>query len=913
MLISDRDQFWIGTQRSSTTPVGVVMPLPMSSKAVRPLRYRLPNPPPLFVGRRQEVKLLSRALERAPMSVVCGLGGIGKTSLALHTLHTHFRDAADSALYLRLGSSVTSGDLGTIVVQAVTDLLEPGKAEERGSLNQDTLVATAIELAERGRHWIVLDDVHLIGTDSINKQVDLIARYARHSRWLVISRVRPQVPNLEAQTVDLSGLEPKALTQLARAWMPRSSRGAIDETVAKSAGSPWLLRYGAARSFNDSETINVLDGLSERAELLVTRLSALLEPVSESVLTRLCSTEIAAPYRELEARGLVDRTPDGYVRLHDVARVYVRRLLNAQRIEQTEQQVAQILAAESDSITRLECLRLHLSTGNQAAFERGLTTWGDRLIQAGYAQQLAGLIDSSNDGSLEPWRFRVALELNQVERIRSFLKREPTTAADFYLTSRAHLMLGEPAQAAEAAAEATSLAPESDDPEFADRCLLVAAEALDSLMDYDAAHQRLDLIRTAEGDLAIRRDAIRLNCWVLQNRLDEAETAAAALATCLPGARIQTRAFAARILSRAYNLLGQPREALALLDRLASDPLMSSDPNWLDMLYLRSANTMEDGRLREAAAQRAPLQAFMELSPRQRPYHLFLEGVHRFTVGELNGLEQILMDARQGYLDQGRLLSAIVSTLYVGMLNAMRGRPEFPGLDSTTAVADDLGAFLIQAGQLEVRIRRGEVIAAGQWPQHLEVGDAPVELNRLRALSSIARGEPDAAVRYAREAALLANTRGEHLREIDVVQLVCEALVVQGEPDALAATARGLGEMAERFGSRRLATESRFFSTIVDAADVWPGDLEEIAAAESWCPVAARRAQALLGGKPLLDAVDLAIVAAVRGHARWSSIISMDAMPANRTSPWRTGWGVDLLRCQIWLPDGRRADLLLLE
>src|SRR5688572_23828044 len=55
-------------------------------RAPPPLQHRLPNPPPLFVGRAQDSAELTELIARAPVAVVCGVGGVGKTSLVLATL-----------------------------------------------------------------------------------------------------------------------------------------------------------------------------------------------------------------------------------------------------------------------------------------------------------------------------------------------------------------------------------------------------------------------------------------------------------------------------------------------------------------------------------------------------------------------------------------------------------------------------------------------------------------------------------------------------------------------------------------------------------------------------------------------------------------------------------------------------------
>src|SRR6188768_3582037 len=83
--------------------------LPLPPRAPLPLRYRLPNPPPVFVGRRREVLELAKRIERAPVSVVRGLGGIGKTALVLATLHQRFAARREDVAVIRLAREAEAG------------------------------------------------------------------------------------------------------------------------------------------------------------------------------------------------------------------------------------------------------------------------------------------------------------------------------------------------------------------------------------------------------------------------------------------------------------------------------------------------------------------------------------------------------------------------------------------------------------------------------------------------------------------------------------------------------------------------------------------------------------------------------------------------------------------------------------
>src|SRR5262245_58228116 len=65
-----------------------------------PSFLRLPNPPAVFVGRTHEIRWLRGAIERAPVTLIDGASGLGKSALALFVLHTRFKARVESTAYL---------------------------------------------------------------------------------------------------------------------------------------------------------------------------------------------------------------------------------------------------------------------------------------------------------------------------------------------------------------------------------------------------------------------------------------------------------------------------------------------------------------------------------------------------------------------------------------------------------------------------------------------------------------------------------------------------------------------------------------------------------------------------------------------------------------------------------------------
>ncbi len=243
-------------------------------QAALPLRYRLPNPPPLFVGREQESQALMTALHRSPVVGVCGPGGVGKTALALSLLPRlpEFRPDRALLIELRPGQPVEDVRLQIIRVLARVNGIE--QVDWTGTLrDEDSIGGTLIDLAESDGWWIVLDDLHHIDPQAATALLFLLSRYARRSRWIVTSRRIPPVTELSPQIVSLTGLPDEDLQRLITAYMPDLPEKRIQEVLSASGGSPWLLQQVLVVPSGNEVNDRLLDGLPGGAREFLKALS----------------------------------------------------------------------------------------------------------------------------------------------------------------------------------------------------------------------------------------------------------------------------------------------------------------------------------------------------------------------------------------------------------------------------------------------------------------------------------------------------------------------------------------------------------------------------------------------------------------------------------------------------------------
>lgn len=108
LTIGERIWNWVNRK-----PEGNPEPTPLTSQPLPPIRalHSLPSPLPDFTGRANEIIWLLRDLRRGAHVAIGGLtgmGGLGKTALALAAAHLLSKEYSDAQIYLQLRGTTTA-------------------------------------------------------------------------------------------------------------------------------------------------------------------------------------------------------------------------------------------------------------------------------------------------------------------------------------------------------------------------------------------------------------------------------------------------------------------------------------------------------------------------------------------------------------------------------------------------------------------------------------------------------------------------------------------------------------------------------------------------------------------------------------------------------------------------------------
>ncbi|HRI67218.1 MAG TPA: hypothetical protein PK156_23405 [Polyangium sp.] len=183
-----------------------IMARQSSSLASLPVEFRLPNPPAIFCGRRQEIQWLRKAFARGPVTVVEGEGGFGKSALTHYVLHTRFPERIESALFISLRDRVPDEFVALSIARAL--VLANGLRDFDWSellASPEALTTLAIDLADTRERWVLLDDLHHCPAAEVAGFLRQACRYARRSKWIVTTRFAPRIDELTGQVLSVNG------------------------------------------------------------------------------------------------------------------------------------------------------------------------------------------------------------------------------------------------------------------------------------------------------------------------------------------------------------------------------------------------------------------------------------------------------------------------------------------------------------------------------------------------------------------------------------------------------------------------------------------------------------------------------------------------------------------------------------
>jgi hypothetical protein len=121
----------------------------------------------------------------------------------------------------------------------------------------------------------------------------------------------------------------------------------------------------------------------------------------------------------------------------------------------------------------------------------------------------------------------------------------------------------------------------------------------------------------------------------------------------------------------------------------------------------------------------------------------------------------------------------------------------------------------------------------------------------------------------------------------------------------LETAAASLKKLGVQMGSSRYEREGHFSSSTAGSTD-WPAALLQAAGDDQVAPVAARRAQALLGSAPSLDAVDVRVVSRLAKRMGWETVrfFCVEGGPKETAR-----WGATSQGHHVWRTDGGKVSL----
>jgi tetratricopeptide (TPR) repeat protein len=346
--VQDQSQV-VNVAHAETVIVGVEDAVGTGQAVPLPPATSLPNPPEPFVNRAAERAALAEKLRRGGAHLLCGLGGVGKSALALRVAHDLAGEGAfpDGVFWLPLESGPTPE---MAAVWLATALGVTGGADPLGALagllraryplivldNAEAAVDAAEELLKhRGRAAVLVTsrDVR-VGATAIPGAVDDLAPLEADDAADLLRAWLGKVPIADAQAAevcDLVGGLPLALV-LAAAFMARELRGSADpaaEYLDLLRATPLAaLEMGDRRDTSVRVTFDLswrrLDDDASRA-LAVLALAPGDSVGTAGVAAGLDADEAAAraALRDLTRLSLAEREGDR-IRTHPLVRHYAR-------------------------------------------------------------------------------------------------------------------------------------------------------------------------------------------------------------------------------------------------------------------------------------------------------------------------------------------------------------------------------------------------------------------------------------------------------------------------------------------------------------------------------------------------------------------------------------------------------------
>lgn len=904
------------------------LPAGSEGSVTLPLRYRVPNPPPHFTGRGALLEELGVALGRGPLTLVVGPPGIGKTALVSQLLAAQFPEQLERSVYVPVRRSTPPEDIRIEIGRALFRTRNLGEAQWRSAVSDiEALSAVSLDLAETADWWVVIDDAQLAEPSSTRELASLVRRYARRSKWVLVSSRKDVGSELSSDVVDVGAMSAVELRKVAAEQASDTARPRLDELVASAAGSPWKLiqQLAAARAGVEIGGSSVLEGLPTTTVTFLKLLAIVGEAVPKRVVTAVAELPAADVLAELERRGLVEVSPaelsqdEPRFRLHEMVREGLEREGRLDQLQELHARAAGAFAQLDDPDAHLTALRLYARAGRDDALLQLLDARGQGLLDRGYGRALWQLVQAAgaSTGPFARWRLLAAVEAGSAADLATLEPPPNPSAAEQLLWGRVLFNRGRIDDALEVGHQLQqSLDSQGTEESRAEAEYLVAC-CHANVSRWEEAVRALDGKAPAKELSAserVKRDLLALRCLTLAGHSQRALERLELVQAHFPELEPATRKQVGYSLAVALYELGRGGEGAKLLDSLGPGdhpPLYSEQGRYA--LFQRATLAHLRGDVDESRELLATLWPFVGSISMLRPHVLLLEARLRYYAGELEGLENTLGDV----IDHARRIGSsnleCMAENYRLLLDIDAGRHE-RAASRTCPAADTQGlnAQIFSLRQARATLRAGSAVAANL--DAVAAADFPklaLIAEEVRAEASLVAGDAAAALAKVEEVLQLAERSGMGLAQSSLRTLRCEALVCLGRRAELEQEALLLRDDGESTASPRTLLAADFYLALARTGSPDMSALASVAAGLSIAPPVARRARALFNLPCPIDAVDQVVVDGARRFQPWSEVELVRGPAVTQASDvdWQRTWGLVGPDQRVWLPQQRSVDL----
>ena len=246
-LLSEAERKRLGVGQSGagpwTPPAGAApSAAPVSAASLLASRlFQLPPVPPDFIGREELIRDLTRRLGedagRAPLAALRGMGGAGKTSLAIRVAHEVKTWFPDAQLYLKLrGTADGVKEHALTPAEAMTQVIRAFRPDAINLPEDEDALAGIYRGDLAGKRALILLD-----NAATEAQLRPLLSAPRPVRFLITSRHVQALDGVES--IHVEGLPPEeAFSLLRRILGHRGTRHELQEIARLCAQLPLALR-----------------------------------------------------------------------------------------------------------------------------------------------------------------------------------------------------------------------------------------------------------------------------------------------------------------------------------------------------------------------------------------------------------------------------------------------------------------------------------------------------------------------------------------------------------------------------------------------------------------------------------------------------------------------------------------------